>query len=340
MSTEDNALFLNRRRLIQTGFAAGAALAASRLDPVGSAKAADDAPSLAGKRIAISATGTDHYWDLKAYQAQIDEVKRLGGEPIGLDAGRDDKKLVAQLQTLIGSAARRGDPDAWNAERHRPLAEEDRGRRDPRLHRRCADDEFASTTLLRDNFGIGSSLALRLVSDIGGEGNIVVFNGFYGVTVCAIRYDELKHVLKYYPKVKIIQPELRDVIPNTVQDAFAQITAHTRANIRRRARSRRSGLLGTCRSSAPRRRSSRPGARKSAPMVSMAAPRSIELVKDPKSPAAAVAAQQPAPDRQDGRPERRSLSRRPRPTLLRKEILGISEAILATKDNAPLKSTE
>jgi ribose transport system substrate-binding protein len=63
------------------------------------------------------------------------------------------------------------------------------------------------------------------VSDIGGEGNIVVFNGFYGVTPCAIRYDQLVNVTKYFPKIKIIQPELRDVIPNTVQDAFTQITA-------------------------------------------------------------------------------------------------------------------
>jgi ABC-type lipoprotein export system ATPase subunit len=53
----------------------------------------------------------------------------------------------------------------------------------------------------------------------------VVFNGFYGVTPCAIRYDQLVNVVKYFPKVKIIQPELRDVIPNTVQDAFTQITA-------------------------------------------------------------------------------------------------------------------
>lgn len=30
---------------------------------------ADEIPSLAGKRIAISMTGTSHYFDLKAFQA-------------------------------------------------------------------------------------------------------------------------------------------------------------------------------------------------------------------------------------------------------------------------------
>lgn len=63
--------------------------------------AADEIPSLAGKRIAISMTGTSHYFDLKAFQAQVEEVKRLGGTPITLDAGRNDKNLVTQLQTLV-----------------------------------------------------------------------------------------------------------------------------------------------------------------------------------------------------------------------------------------------
>jgi ribose transport system substrate-binding protein len=40
-----------------------------------------------------------------------------------------------------------------------------------------------------------------------------------------IRYDQLVNVIKYLPGIKIIEPELRDVIPNTVQDAFTQITA-------------------------------------------------------------------------------------------------------------------
>jgi len=75
-----------------------------------------------------------------------------------------------------------------------------------------------------DNWRIGEELALKLVSDIGGEGNIVVFNGFYSVTPVAIRYDQLRNVLKYYPKVHIIDPELKEVIPNTVQDSQTQIT--------------------------------------------------------------------------------------------------------------------
>jgi ribose transport system substrate-binding protein len=53
---------------------------------------------LAGKRIGITAIGTDYYRDVKAHYAQVDEVKRLVGTPIALDAGRNDKTQLAQIQ--------------------------------------------------------------------------------------------------------------------------------------------------------------------------------------------------------------------------------------------------
>jgi ribose transport system substrate-binding protein len=56
--------------------------------------------SLKGKIIGITVIGTDHYWDLRSYQAQIDEVKRLGGTPIALDAGRDDNRQISQIQGI------------------------------------------------------------------------------------------------------------------------------------------------------------------------------------------------------------------------------------------------
>jgi hypothetical protein len=101
----DDKFGLPRRHVLKGGVVASVALGLSAWSSsrASAATAADDAsiPSLAGKTIAISATGTDHFFDLKAYQAQIEEVKRLGGTPIGLDAGRNDKALVSQLQTLV-----------------------------------------------------------------------------------------------------------------------------------------------------------------------------------------------------------------------------------------------
>ncbi|WP_349434784.1 sugar ABC transporter substrate-binding protein [Pararhizobium sp. A13] len=213
-----------RRELLKLSAVAGAAVAGANLLASRPAFAQAEELSLKGKRIGISATGTDHFFDLQAYNAQIEEVKRLGGEPIAVDAGRNDGKLVAQLQTLIAQK-----PDAivqllGTLTVIDPWLKKARDAGIPVLTIDVGSNNSLNNST-SDNWGIGKDLALQLVSDIGGEGNIVVFNGFYGVTPCAIRYDQLVNVVKYFPKVKILEPELRDVIPNTVQDAFAQITA-------------------------------------------------------------------------------------------------------------------
>lgn len=214
---------ISRRGILRASAVLGAAAAATTLAGVNPAFASGEL-SLKGKRIGISTAGTDHFFDLQAYNAQIDEVKKLGGEPIAVDAGRNDGKLVSQLQTLIAQR-----PDAivqllGTLSVIDPWLKKARDAGIPVL-----TIDVGSTNSLNnstsDNWGIGKDLALQLVADIGGEGRIVVFNGFYGVTPCAIRYDQLVNVIKYFPKIEIVQPELRDVIPNTVQDAFTQITA-------------------------------------------------------------------------------------------------------------------
>jgi ribose transport system substrate-binding protein len=183
---------------------------------------ADEGLSLKGKTIGITVIGTDHYWDLRAYQGQIDEVKRLGGTPIALDGGRDDKRQISQIQTLIGQK-----PDAIIEQLGTLTVLEPWLEKVVKAGIPLFTVDTASPVSLNDttsdNFFIGEQLAVQLANDIHGEGNVLVFNGFYGVPVCAIRYDELKEVLKFYPKIKIIEPELRDVIPNTVQNAYAQV---------------------------------------------------------------------------------------------------------------------
>ncbi len=187
---------------------------------------AEDMPanmSLKGKTIGITAVGTDHYWDLKAYQGAIDEVKRLGGTPVALDAGRKDSQQVAQIQTLIAQK-----PDAiieqlGNLDVLNPWLKKIQAAGIP-LFTIDTVTPLAINNTTSNNFEIGEELAVQMVQDMGGKGNVIVFNGFYSVPVCAIRYDELKEVLKSYPDVKIIQPELRDVIPNTVQSAYRDVT--------------------------------------------------------------------------------------------------------------------
>ena len=159
---------------------------------------AEEGLSLKGKTIGITVIGTDHYWDLRAYQGQIDEVKRLGGTPIALDGGRDDKRQISQIQTLIAQK-----PDAIIEQLGtlsvlEPWLEKVVKAGIPLFTVDTASPVSVNDTT-SDNFFIGEQLAVQLANDIHGEGNVLVFNGFYGVPVCAIRYDELKEVLKFYP---------------------------------------------------------------------------------------------------------------------------------------------
>lgn len=296
MNQQKNPLDLGRRGFLGSSMlaAAAGALSLGGSGLIGAAQAAEagDVPSLQGKTIGISIVGTDHNWDLKAFQAQVDEVKRLGGTPVALDAGRNDQKLVAQLQTLIGQK-----PDAV-VQTLGTLSVIDpwlKRIKDAGIPLFTVDvpsgNSINNTT--SDNFFIGSSLALQLVSDIGGKGNVVVFNGFYGVPVCAIRYDQLKAVLKYFPDVKILEPELRDVIPNTVQDAYTQITAVLNKNPEK-------GSIAAIWSAWDVPQLGATQALVAAGRTEVktygvdGSPEVVELVKDPSSPAAAVAAQQPS----------------------------------------------
>ena len=179
--------------------------------------------SLKGKKIGVSAVGTDHYWDLMAFRGIQDEIKALGGEAIALDAGRKDQQQVAQLQTLIAQK-----PDAiieqlGNLDVLNPWLAKIREANIP-LFTVDTATPYAINNTTSNNYNIGAELALQLVADMGGKGNLIVFNGFYSVPVCKIRYDQLKYVLQSFPNVKIVEPELRDVIPNTVQSAYSNVT--------------------------------------------------------------------------------------------------------------------
>ena len=182
-----------------------------------------DAPSLHGRRIGITVVGTEHYWDLRAYQGQIDEVRRLGGTAIALDAGRNDGRQINQIQTLIAQKPDVIIEQLGNGPVLQPWLRKIRAAGIPLFTVDTVSPSSLNDTT-SDNYGIGEKIALQMASDLGGHGKILVFNGFYSVPVCAIRYDELRLVLKAFPGIEIVQPELRDVIPNTVQNAYAQIT--------------------------------------------------------------------------------------------------------------------
>lgn len=200
-----------------------ALLLSAALALVAGAASADAEKPLAGKTIGITTIRADNQADRLFYQSAVAEVEALGGKVIGLDAQSNDQTQIAHIQTLIAQK-----PDAvieilGNLEVLDPWLGKISEAGIP-LFTVDTSSKHALNVVASDNYGIGSSLALQLVSDIGAKGNVLVFNGFYSVPPCRIRYDQLRYVLKDYPEVKIIEPELRDVIPNTAQRAYSDIT--------------------------------------------------------------------------------------------------------------------
>lgn len=184
--------------------------------------AADNLP-LSGKTVGVTVIGTDHDWDLKAYQGQVDELKALGAEVIALDAGRNDQTQVSQIQTLIAQR-----PDAiieqlGNLKVLNPWLKRINKAGIP-LFTVDTATPYAINNTTSNNYNIGAELALQMVQDMEGSGKVVMFNGFSSVPVCKIRLDQVRYVFESYPDIEIIDPELRDVIPNTVQQAYSDMT--------------------------------------------------------------------------------------------------------------------
>ena len=72
--------------------------------------------------------------------------------------------------------------------------------------------------------GIESDVALQMVEDVGGEGKVLIFNGFYSIPVYKIRYGHLRYVMEAFPCIDLFETELRDVIPSTERQAYADLT--------------------------------------------------------------------------------------------------------------------
>jgi len=246
--------------------------------------------SLKGKTIGVTVLGTSHHWDLQAYTGQVDELKRLGAEVIALDAERNDQTQINQIQTLI---AQKPDAIIQQLGNIKVL--------DPWLKRvRDADiplftvdtiTEHSVNNTTSNNYGIGSDLALQIADDMGGKGKLLVFNGFYSVPVCKIRYDQLKYVMGNFAGIEMIEPELKDVAPNTVQQAFADVTDMlTKFD-------KDSGLkaVWACwdRPSVGATQAVEKAGRDVKVYGIDGSPDFVEMILDPKSPAAGVAAQQP-----------------------------------------------
>ncbi|MWV48735.1 substrate-binding domain-containing protein [Rathayibacter sp. VKM Ac-2803] len=181
-----------------------------------------DVPSLEGKTVGIAAKDIVHDFSRIVYQSVQDRVESLGGTVVATQAEAKDDKHVSDIENLVSQK-----PDAiivilGDATTLAPALKEVHDAGIP-LFTIDNVSEYSENNVTSDNWQIGSTLARTIAEDIGGSGQILVFNGFPGVAPCRIRYNELKLVLEDYPDIQIIQPELQDKYEGTIEDAKQQI---------------------------------------------------------------------------------------------------------------------
>lgn len=174
--------------------------------------------SLEGKTIGIAVVGTDHYWDRTAFNSAVATVEELGGTAIAVDGERDDQRHIANHENLVAQ-----EPDAiisilGAADVMAPVFEKIQDADIP-LFTIDHPSIYSVNNSTSDNYYIGELVGRTLAEELGGEGKVAVFNGFYGVRICQQRYDLFKYVLQDYPGIEILEPELQDVVPNTIEDA-------------------------------------------------------------------------------------------------------------------------
>ena len=178
--------------------------------------------SLRGKTIGVTVIGTTHHWDYMAFRGQVETLERLGGRVIALDAHHDHQTQVTHIRELIAKRPHAIIEQLGNIEVLDPWLKRIRDAGIP-LFTVDTVTEHAINNTTSNNYGIGSDLALRMVQDMHGEGKVLVFNGFRTVPVCKIRYDQLRYVMEAFPRIELIEPELRDVMPNTVRQAYLDV---------------------------------------------------------------------------------------------------------------------
>ena len=178
--------------------------------------------SLKGKTIGMSVIGTTHHWDYMAFRGQIETLERLGGRVIAYDAQHNHETQVTHIRDLIAKRPHAIIEQLGNIEVLDPWLKRVRDAGIP-LFTVDTVTEHAINNTTSNNYGIGSDLALQMVQDMNGEGKVLIFNGFYTVPVCKIRYDQLRYVMKAFPRIELIEPELRDVMKNTVRQAYLDV---------------------------------------------------------------------------------------------------------------------
>lgn len=177
--------------------------------------------------IGISVIGTEHDWDIQAYNGAIAKAKELGAEVIAFDGERRPEKMLNDVKTLISR-----DVDVLIVILgYRDVIEPElKIAREKGIKVVTADFQsvYSQCNVSTNNMTAMIELVLRMVADLKGEGEVGIFFR-PGSPISELRKKCFDLVLSEYPNIKVVAEEAY-VVPGTVPDAYNKTKDMLRAN--------------------------------------------------------------------------------------------------------------
>jgi ribose transport system substrate-binding protein len=178
-------------------------------------------------RLGLSIIGTEHSWDINAYNGAKQKAQELGFEVLAYDGERRQEKQLADVKALIAAkvdiiAVILGDAPS--------LAPALKEARDKGILVVTADFDNPNTIC---NVGTNNQIAMaalveQLCVDLSQNGNVGVFYT-PGIPIADERKDVFDKIIAKYPDIKVVVQEDWK-IPGTIPDAYDKTKAMMTAN--------------------------------------------------------------------------------------------------------------
>jgi ribose transport system substrate-binding protein len=168
-------------------------------------------------RLGLSVIGTEHSWDINAYNGAKEKAQELGFEVLGFDGERRPEKQLSDVETLIASGVDIIAVILGDSESLTPALKKARDRGIPVV---TADFNNPHTI---SNVGTNNQIAMaalveQMIADLGQSGNVGVFYT-PGIPIADERKEVFDRVMAKYPGMKVVAQEDWK-IPGTIPDAY------------------------------------------------------------------------------------------------------------------------
>lgn len=180
-----------------------------------------------GLTIGFSIQGTDHHWNINCYNGAIDRAKELGAEVIAFDAENRQEKHLSDVRTLVSRNVDAIGIILGMQDSLSPGIKEATEKGIPIVTADFAIPE-SLCNVASNNFTAMAELVLKMVSDLGGKGEVAVFYR-PGSPIGTLRRRVFDTVLASFPGISVVAEEAY-IFPGTVPDAYNKAQDMLRAH--------------------------------------------------------------------------------------------------------------